>query len=379
MPTIPLTLCVSDLWFAYQNEGGPWARVTSSNDMRSFVATERLAIASARLSPESPFLRVDYLTAAQASALYACRPFTSPPAGRVSGIILGLAANQYANITYGGGSAGSVLWTKPDFSLYALPGANDLIAIRHLVPDGIPDRMIIRRAQTYPAGSNITLDFASDEAFAPASNALSWNGPTAHVQVNHRTAQGNDNMLQSTVVGAIGSGVLSRTTTLYSIPAARQIAGDVHQLDIGGSDYRAMTLYYREPRDRVLTFGPSPSQPTLTTVATSPSVRLRVDMTAQAEYDGRLGVTYVQPGQMGMGPRTIITMMATKEYFSGTPGTWSLTVPDLSGVDGFGNSVGLKAGEYAWYLHVTSNPLHPPLTISEDRLTRSASLNGLGR
>ncbi len=372
-PTAPvanvaLRLCPGGSWFAYRNEGGAWTHLPGQNGTFEFVTTERLAIAMARpaLGGASSDLRVNFVTATQAEAVYGCRNATPTPVGRVSAVVRGRAADEYAEVSYGG-SAATVGLIDSTTLLVAYAGATDLVATRFTprAPDHA-DRVIVRRAQNYPAGASIAVDFSSSEAAALAEHVLTWNGSGGHVQVNYRTATGNNNVLQSTLVGVSGSGDMVRSTTLYSIPSARQVSGDIHELYLG-QNQRAVTLFYRDARDRSLTVGPPASRPTFTTLATSPYVRLKVDIASQPEYDASVNLLFQQAG-------ALVSIGATKEYFGGTPQTWSLTIPDLSGIEGFDGAAGLKPGRFDWSMGVTSQPfVFAPLLATDGLVVRSAS------
>lgn len=365
-PTAPLTLCASE-WMAYRNEGGAWTRAVADPDGKVRIdATARLAIASAsgmNTPNVVPHLRVDFLTAEQARVrfLRTCGDGTfSPTSGTFSGVAQGIVAGGWADVRYGGVGASTLRADNPRFTLSAFDGARDLVATRwpseQLMPDHA-DRVILRRAQRYTAGSSIALDFASDEAFPLAQHTVSWTGPRAHLQVNLLTADGNDVVLQSSNTSTPGIGDGASSTPLHSIPAARLAAGDLHQLMLGGGR-RSVWLYYHEPRDRAVTFGPPASQPRFVTVGTSPNVRLRVEVPSQPEYgtfiSASLSQFAVTNGYYGATNRVYMT--ATREYFGGTPRTWILEMPELSRVPGFQNVFGLHPGAYEWGLTVTSSP-----------------------
>ena len=51
-----------------------------------------------------------------------------------------------------------------------------------------------------------------------------------------------------------------------------------------------------------------------------------------------------------------VFMTATREYFGGTPRTWMLEMPNLTGVPGFQDVFGLHPGAYEWSVRVTDSP-----------------------
>jgi len=84
---------------------------------------------------------------------------------------------------------------------------------------------------------------------------------------------------------------------------------------------------------------PVPSSPTVTTVATAPYLRLRVQSPLQEEYGDLISLQF---GTL----QGALTLIATAEYLSGSPpATWALTVPDLTPA-GYDASRGPHAGGF---------------------------------
>jgi hypothetical protein len=357
-PSVPVRLCTSLPWVAFRNEGAGWQRsVADAGGVHTFLATERLVLATALLDTVFPALFVEHLTAEQVNAGYACPEDPAPMSGTVGVVMRGIGAGGNANVSYAGQQA--TLVSAPDSAreVATWPGEHDLVAMRNPPSNGIADRIILRRGQAYSAGSSVVLDFASDEAFAPATHALRWSGPAAYALVSFFTARGNENFTQSTTVGEFGSADQPRSTTMHGVPASRLLPGDLHRLRLFAFD-REVVLWYREPRDLDVEFGPLPSAPVFTTEATSPYVRLRVEVPAQPEYDARVSINVQQDVQMpGVNRATTVWMVATREYFGATPSTWSMTMPDLRGVAGFDIRVGLAPGPMRWLQTVSSQPL----------------------
>lgn len=371
-----MRLCVGDARVAVRNEGRPWIPVPTQNGVAEFLATERLGLVLARLDPQSPFVRVLYLTAAQAQ-VYACKSSEPVPPSTFTGVVGGLGTGEHADIAYGGGSMATVSWIDSTFGAYVLPGSNDLVAT-HQPPYATAqhvDQAIIRRAQSYPADTEIRLDFGSPEAFPLAEHALRWTSPYAWIQVNFRTASGTDNLLQSSAAGVPGSGESPHDEIVYSIPASRLAPGDLHELFLS-SDDRTIRLYYHEPQDRTVVLGPPGSQPVFTTLGTSLHSRIRVEVPSQPEYAGSIGVSYAQSVQPGMTTRIVASLEASREYFNGTPAAWRLEVPDLSGMIDFD----FPPGDYDWGVTIFSAwGWGRPELASDGSLQRSASVYGTRR
>ena len=370
-PTAPLTICATSQWMAYRNEGGAWTRVPAEGGPTvTFDATERIAIArgSGMNQPNVvPQLTVHWLTAEQARMQYACTGDTFPAtSGTLSGVAEGIAGDGWAEVRYGLAGASSLRAGSPQFTLWAFDGAPDLVATRwpseRLMPDHA-DRVIMRRAPRYAAGSSITLDFASAEAFPLAQQTLRWTGPNVHVQVNFFTAHGSDNVIQTGGTSPPGAGDVARSTPLYAIPAERLAPGDLHRISLGG-DFRGVELYAHTVGDRSVEFGPPVPAATFTTVAHTPYMRVRANLPAQAEYGAHVWLHLQQRALVNgyWSTTTSISMTATREYFGGTPRTWTLEMPDLSRVPGFMNVFGPRPGTFEWGATVTSGGywLQPP-------------------
>jgi hypothetical protein len=98
---------------------------------------------------------------------------------------------------------------------------------------------------------------------------------------------------------------------------------------------RLVHRFYDNPSNQTVVFGPPANRATITTVA--PSQLWRAEIPSQPEYASQIEllVTAPLPPSGGTPNTTSIAIRASKEYFGGTPTTWTFTVPDLSRVAGF--------------------------------------------
>jgi hypothetical protein len=85
------------------------------------------------------------------------------------------------------------------------------------------------------------------------------------------------------------------------------------------------------PSDRTVELGPVISRPIITRTGTSPNRTLRIDAASQPEYGAQITLMLCTPAPFAVVP----TIIATKEYFGGTPATWSFDVPNLLSVQGY--------------------------------------------
>jgi hypothetical protein len=134
--------------------------------------------------------------------------------------------------------------------------------------------------------------------------------------------------------------------TIYGIPLAQTIAGDLHQVvatinTLGtpvGSPNRAsrqIIAYGRTLSDRTIAFGPAMPAPTVTAVAAG---RLRAIGTLPTEYSSGVSfdVTQTSTGRFA-------TVHTTRDFLA-TAGTYDVQIPDLSAAVGWDTQFAIRAG-----------------------------------
>ena len=282
-----------------------------------------------------------------------------PGAGKtVNGSVAGVGASQSATITLGTASA-DASGTTPTFQLKDVPdGALDLVAGRTTTTiSGTDfsfalDKLIIRRGINAANNSTLpVLDFGAAEAFDPVqANITLGNLGTelGFALTSYFTAAGSS-AGGATLAGFSMPG--SGPFKYYGVPAARQIAGDLH-LAIGFAvptlttedQGRFAALFFKDPTDRTVTLGTALTAPTVSTAATAPYVRFRVTAAIQAAYNKVVEASFTQEGTA---PRTV-NIQASEGYLTGSA-NYDLTIPDFSGVGGWDNNWGPKVGaQTAW-------------------------------
>jgi hypothetical protein len=138
---------------------------------------------------------------------------------------------------------------------------------------------------------------------------------------------------------------------LYGVPDSLLQAGDFHVSTVfaaasdGKSGRFAESMYHSLP-DQTVTFGPPLSTPTVSTLGTSPSLRLRTQLPSQSAYNGGVSAEYDQGANS-------IEVTATAGYFGGMPSTWVVDVPDFAGA-GYDASWGLRSGTTLSWLVVAA-------------------------
>jgi len=240
------------------------------------------------------------------------------------------------------------------FSLLNLPaGPLDLIAVRNgdiTVPSQIPvDRMIIRRGINPASGSTMpVLDFNGTESFAPVS--VTWgfgnrNGESFSISQTFTTAGGSTGIFTSIP----GVDAPDSARTIYSVPQAQTIAGDLHQVvatvatvgPVPGGPTRAtrqIVAYARTLGSRNLSFGPALPAPAVSPIATAPLGRLRAQGTLPTEYNS--GVTF---DVTQTSTARFYTIHATRGFL-GAGNAYDLQMPDLTGAIGWDTQFAIRAG-----------------------------------
>jgi hypothetical protein len=256
------------------------------------------------------------------------------PALTVFGSVAGLAQGGAATVSSGFSLFSSVPVGQSTFKLRGLADRpQDLLAARIDSVNGIPEitRLIVRRNLTLTDSSTLpVLDFSAAEAFDAVKSQLSitglgtWTGAVATYLHSPR----NEMIL------ALTSQTSAATRPVFALPADRLAASELQVVRLsaatGAGETRSATRYFRTPADRTLPLGAPVSEPAITSVATTPALRLRATFAPQSEYDGQTVIVF----QQGTAPVQVDLSMSAK-YAARISGGLALEVPDLSGVEGF--------------------------------------------
>jgi hypothetical protein len=314
-------LCPQATWAGIQREGESWQSIPATRSAVPLRTGERIGLA--RIRGDS--LQIFYVTAEQAEAGFTCE---APPTKELHGTVQGIggAFTSTATIVMGNSVAFAAARGLEDFTLSRAPnGPADLVATAF----DVGPKTIIRHGVDYPDGSTMpVLDFSSSEGFALQTNTVSVTG-----------TNNADWSATSGVVTQRGTqGILRYSSTntgtslpMYSVPESRLVAGELNSLSVTGALARVATVFYRAPSDRTVQLGPPSSPPVITRTGTSPNQTLHVDVASQPEYGTQITLILCTPAPLAVD----ITIIATKEYFGGTPATWSFDVPDLLSVPGY--------------------------------------------
>ena len=346
--SLSMTFCAGNIpaWFAYRNEGFPWQTLAPTGNAFAFQATSRVAIAFTFISATQQVKQTSVIMGTRAEFANwtgsSCAGIKS-----LSGSVSGLGAAQTSGIFIAGASA-TATGTAPTFNFTTIPDR----ALDHVATMGVltsasftPEKLIIRRSQNPASGTTLpAFDFASADAFAPQQNILTIGNTSAG------DALYLENTLWSatTTLGSIQFATPSSGSAVYfSVPAAKLVAGDLHELLIDAYQAsaflgRTMRSYFVNPGDRTETLGGFVNVPLINSITSSPYVRLRARIDAQAEYNGAVEIRFVQ--QPSASDVRVVELMTSSGYLAAAPTQWDLVVPDFTGVSGFNGTWMLTQG-----------------------------------
>jgi hypothetical protein len=332
-------------WVAFQDGDGAWTRalptrigntITFSHEFTATRAAVATVIESSNGVTE---LSIQYSLPAE---LPTVGDTTQARCGRgtskiLLGTVAGLGTNEFATISSGFGVRAFVDGeaSSQTFTLRRLlDGPQEVLATRTAEVDGVAalTSMILRRTGELPDGSTLDLlDFNSAEAFAPAVARVRVDGigpDPATTSTQLRTPHGTSGISRLTVP------TLDATRVFFAVPEASLAPTDLQvvtatAISPSANVIRSASLFFRTPVDLPLTLGPPASVPTLSTVATTPSLRLRARFDTQAAYDRLTSISYVQELSF------VIGVSMTAAYAALTATGYDLVLPDLSSAAGF--------------------------------------------
>jgi hypothetical protein len=343
------------IWVAFQDGTGAWTRAISSTDSYSFqISAGKGGVAWVLQRGANDFaLDMFFGSTAELQARGAelCQG-TTGPAKTVNGTVTGTAATDIILLSLGRAAGSVAPASSTSFSLTNVgQGTLDLIAGRSAMTIAgtsvsfALNKLILRRGLTPATGSTLpVLDFGAAEAVTPASNSITMSNLGADGTIIAGAYQTANRTFGAYYADATASTATTRTWS--GIPAASQVAGDLHLLTISAqatgltapTSTRAVTLAFATAANKTITFGPTMTLPTITTLASAPYARLRAALTLQAEY-GRYFTANFQ--QAGSTPRRTEIQMSSSY---GVSGTFNIDIPDFTGVAGFDPAWGLRAG-----------------------------------
>ena len=346
--SLSMPFCASSIpvWFAYQNQGYPWQMLTPVNGVYTFQATAALSVAYAYVTNTSSVneSNLNVLNATRTElAGQTDRDCAGPKS--LTGTVSGATAGQSVRIALGAAVTTATAAT-PGFSLTGVANrALDLVATKGAISTTAsnlqvtPDMLLLQRGLNPVSGASLgSLDFGA-QGFAPASSSLTIANTFPGDNINI----GNTFFSSSDSYGVMHAFQPTTTSnTLYSMPAARFLAGDLHELLIetyqtGFSSGRLSVLYVGAISNRTETLAPNLSTPSISVITTSPYTRFRGLLPVQAEYPSAARFIFFQDG--GSAADRLVYVVASAGYLGATPASnWDVSIPEFGAVAGLNNS-----------------------------------------
>jgi hypothetical protein len=359
------------LWVAAQDGSGAWTRVTGSNNAYSFqINSGRGGVAYVLPWQTGGFdVEVFYGTTAELQTRGGEICAVAGALKTVNGSVAGNGLTDMTQVTLGSSIATIAAGSPNTFSLTnVIPGSLDLLASRSAMTINgtsvgfTPNRFVLRRGLNPANGSTLpVIDFGT-EGFAPqsATTTIANLGADQALQVMSYTTA--NNTFGTLYVDGAPAAATSRP--VWGIPAAQQVAGDFHFLNVNASPAgltgvpaytRNVGLVFQAVSNRTVTLGPLHSAVTIGTAAGAGYGRITATFAIQPEYD-RYHVADYQ--QAGGGAERRTQVQKTKGYIA-AGGASDLNVPDLSGVTGWLADWGLKLGVSAVWTVASSGWTDP--------------------
>jgi hypothetical protein len=349
------------IWFAAQDGNGAWTRIArGANSTFTFAITSVGGVAFVTWRGNNYTTTVAWLSRAEAAAIATgsiCA--ANPQAGTRSlttnalntgtatvTVTLGGAATTFSIPTPPG--AGGVAFTLNDFPA----GRRDLIAARSSIgTNGLTQlqRLVLRRNTSYPQSATPpAINFTGPESFAPLGRFIALSnigGDQSAISESFVTANGaSESFFESNGTFCQGAGV--DCVPWAAVPDSLLQPGDFHALSISvepqsgnATSGRFAALLLHAPPSAgpaSVALGPSLATPSVTSLGTTPNVRMRAQLASQAAYNAAAGADFSQDSIR-------VELLMTAAYSGGTPATWIIDMPDLSSA-GYDPTWGLKTG-----------------------------------
>ena len=334
------------VWFAFQNQNDRWTRVTANGEGTfAFTAADRLSIAYVTQSGSDYTTEILNTANTELEKVSGVACTEKSGTKQLNGTLAGLGGSQVALVSMFVSSA-YLTAQQSSYSLTQLASRPlDLIATRGTIAGANQDfdRIIIRRNLNLVNNATIpVVDFNSIEAAVPTTVASTVSGKASNesgfLALNFFSQLRTTHFLQ--YVDAIQNGSVS----IETVPAQVLSEGDYHDLFViatdGAGGARGVENFFKTPANQTLSIASVLAPPTVTSVATTPSLRLRTTVARQPQYNSAVRAVYDKQNSQFSSTEVAVT---TTQGFADV-GTWDLTIPDLSGVAGWQNAWGLVSG-----------------------------------
>ena len=350
------------LFVAYKDGSGPWTRSVPNDSGTAFGMSITSGSGSvAFVTIDSGVARTTVhnytqqeLTAAAASD---CRLYQNATSRTASGQVTPLAASEQALVSMGWwfASAANPFNTTSNYQMLNLPpGPLDLVAVKQVAQgfNIVPTRGVLRRGLNPASGAtNALIDINGSESFtlSTATWTVGNNNAEPFGISQYLITAGGTYAQMSSVPGIEAA---ATTRTVYGVPAATTINGDLQQvvLTIGTlaakRATRQVVTYQRNIADRTINFGPAMPAPTMTGVSANGAGMIRAQGTLPTEYASGVGLDVKSTGTR---PR-YATVYASRGAL-GAGAAYDVRMPDLTAVLGWDRGWNIRIGDVTeWWV-----------------------------
>jgi hypothetical protein len=349
------------IWFAVKDGNGAWTRITrGANSTFTFAISSAGGIAFVTWRGSSYTTTVIWLSRNEASSIATgsiCAITPQMGTRSLTTNAINTGAPWTVTVTLGGAATTFSIPTAPGsagvpFTLNDFPaGRRDLIAARSSIgTNGITQTptLVLRRNIAYAQSATPpAINFSGPESFTPLNRFISLSnlaGDQSSISESFMTANGMSEAFYESN-GTFCQGVGVDCVPWRAVPDSLLQPGDFHSFFIAAapqgdnvSGRFAALLLHAAPAagPASVTLGPRLATPSVTTLGTSPNVRMRAQLSSQAAYNVAAGADFIQDTNS-------VEVAMTAAYSSGAPATWTIEIPDFSSA-GYDAAWGLKSG-----------------------------------
>ena len=298
------------VWFGVQSGTGAWTRVTqAANSVFTFTPGATGGVAFVTHDGSGFRTQVILGTAAEITAI-ATGPgqcFTNPQVGtkQVSGTVSHFGGTTFASVNIGGAQA---ILPREHTELFIgqRPGrharrhrragvAHQRLGHGHPENDHSAEHAICERRDGARSRFHRRRVVHTRQ---PCHQAHEPGGDQSHATLSFVTANGQSSEFFSSA-GRFFPALNSDAVPFFGVPDSVLQAGDFHVSTVfaaaaDGKSARLVESMNHSLPDLTLTFGPPLSTPTVSTLGTSPSLRLRAQLPSQSAYNAGVNVEYDQ-------------------------------------------------------------------------------------
>jgi hypothetical protein len=319
---VEFAFCRYDIpdWLAIKNEGYPWRIAGIERQAYQLAATPRVIVAYGVSDEIDEHTHVLYVTAEELG-----QARCGPPLGdKINFLNIETPLPNPEPLTAFAAAGSGFGWqanSSTQLRIENVPeGPQDLLTSWAPSRDSAPAYILRRGVQALHQNLFANMSFNASAARFTGRFGLNLSEAVdASVRSMILTNRGTHWDLGSTRVVA-GAG------KYMALPEQMLESGDLHRLSLLTNDGRAVALYLAGNTAESITLGPALEHPSILTVATSPSLRMRAVLPSQAAYPSFASATFYQKPLFSVRKFTVVVSAG---YMAGRPEKWTLEMPEL--------------------------------------------------